>query len=106
MKRISWLAYLLVILIFLGAALIFVWHGSILSANPGAGNGDNSTAQSLPTPPPSCYYCSTRLLNASLGEIGQFAVQRAIEWHEALGAPPQVLLTRIKDAHRTTPHLR
>jgi hypothetical protein len=94
-KRISWLAYLLVILILLGTALLLIAHGSTISANAGAGNSKQTSAQSLPTPPPSCHYCSTRFLNASLDEIGQFAVQRAIDWHEASGAPPQAVLTRM-----------
>jgi hypothetical protein len=95
MKRDNLLLYSLVALVLLVGGLFLLWSSRNIVAISVAEKSGGSVAALLPEPPPTCHYCSTRLLDASPEQLGEYAVQYATNMHEVSGDPPQVLLARL-----------
>jgi hypothetical protein len=71
MKRDNLLSYSLVAFGLLVGGLFLLWSGRNIVAISGAEKSSGSVAALLPEPPPTCHYCSIRLLDASPEQLGE-----------------------------------
>lgn len=77
------------------ATMLLIGFGTAAALNSSASQPAPRKASTLPTPPPTCGYCTTELLDMSPEEIGVYVVDIEKTYGEVTNGTPEVLLSRI-----------